>query len=225
MQPSFRCDQRPAYSRPYGADPVPTPQSHSPIRREWRMVMHEGGFPIMPFPGPIPRPSGAEKVCGVDIRKGSFSETRRHGKRRGVTSPALRRLDRWVTGSSSCLGLGRLLRGRDGPDLLHHPQRVPVLPLLHDLALFDTMDGDPCDSHLIARGCDAHQFALVGTPRPPTADDLGPFGYIVLQRYAQIGKGGTYHGDELLHTLYATNVFVGFVHDDVVGVHLPEGII
>src|SRR5829696_8328788 len=43
MRPSFRCDQRPAYSRPYGADPVPTPQSHSPIRRDRRIGMHEGG--------------------------------------------------------------------------------------------------------------------------------------------------------------------------------------
>src|SRR5215212_9677007 len=149
-----------------------------------------------------------------------------HGKSRGQPAPALRPLDRWATGSSSSsLGLGRLLRGRDGTDLLHHPQGVPVLPLLHDLALFDTMDSDPCDSHRIARGCDAHQFALVGTLGPPTADDLIPFGYIVLNRYAQIGKGGTYHGDELLYTLYATNVFVGLVHNDVVSVHLLEGII
>src|SRR5215207_771696 len=123
------------------------------------------------------------------------------------------------------LGLGLLLRGRDGSDLLHQAQSIPVLPLLHDLAGFNTMDSDPSDSHLIARGSDAHQFALVRTLCPPTADNLVPFGYIVLERYVQIGEGGTYHGDELRQTLDATNIFVGFVHNDGVSVHLLEGIL
>src|SRR5215216_4252874 len=108
---------------------------------------------------------------------------------------ALLPLDRWVTGSS--LGLG-FLWGGNGAYLLHQAQGVPVLPLLDDLALFDTMDSDPSDCHLIASGGYAHQFALVGTLCPPTANNLVPFGYILLERYAQVGNGGTYHGDELL---------------------------
>src|SRR5215211_7135803 len=122
------------------------------------------------------------------------------------------------------LGLGLLLRGRDGTDLLHQTQGIPVLPLLHDLALFDAMDSDPSDSHLIARGSNAHQFALVRTLCPPTANNLLPLSYIVLQRYAQVGEGGTYHGDELLQTLDTPNIFVGFVHNDGVSVHFLEGL-
>src|SRR5215218_3304620 len=95
------------------------------------------------------------------------------------------------------LGLGLLLRGRDGTDLLHQAQGVPVLPLLDDLALFDAMDSDPSDGHLIASGGYAHQFASVGALCPPTANNLVPFGYVLLERYAQVGDGGTYHGDEL----------------------------
>src|SRR5215210_9227474 len=123
------------------------------------------------------------------------------------------------------LGLGLLLRGRDGTDLLHQAQGIPVLPLLDDLALFDAMDSYPSDGHLIARGSDAHQFALVGTLCPPTANNLLPLSYIVLQRYAQVGEGGTDHGDELPQTLDAPNIFVGFVHNDVMSVHFLEGII
>jgi hypothetical protein len=52
-------------------------------------------------------------------------------------------LDRWVTGSSS-LGLG-FLWGGNGAYLLHQAQGVPVLPLLDDLALFDTMNSDPTE--------------------------------------------------------------------------------
>src|SRR5215210_3794335 len=122
------------------------------------------------------------------------------------------------------LGLGLLLRGRDGTDLLHQAQRIPVLPLLDDLAVFDAMDSDPSDSHFIACGSDAHQFALVRTLCPPTANNLLPLSYVVLQRYAQVGEGGTYRGDELSQTLDATNIFVGFVHNDGVGVHLLEGL-
>src|ERR687890_2538782 len=122
------------------------------------------------------------------------------------------------------LGLGLLLRGRDGTDLLHQAQGIPVLPLLDDLAVFDAMDSEPSNGHLIARGSDAHQFALVGTLCPPTANNLVSLSYIVLQRYAQIGEGRTYHGDKLLQTLDAPNIFGGFVHNDVVSVHLLEGI-
>src|SRR5919199_1370100 len=87
------------------------------------------------------------------------------------------------------------------------------------------MDSNPPDGHPIACGSDAHQFALVGTLRHPAANNLVPFGYIVLERYAQVGNGGTYHGDELLQTLDADDVFVGFVQNDVVSVHLLEGIL
>src|SRR5215210_798090 len=117
------------------------------------------------------------------------------------------------------LGLGLLLRGRDGTDLLHQAQGIPVLPLLHDLALFDAMDSEPSNGHLIARGSDAHQFALVRSLCPPTANNLLPLSYIVLERYAQVGDGGTYRGDELSQTLDTPNIFVGFVHNDVVSVH------
>src|SRR5215217_3762099 len=86
------------------------------------------------------------------------------------------------------------------------------------------MYSDPSDGHLIARGSDAHQFALVRTLCPPTANNLLPLSYIVLQRYAQVGEGGTYHGDKLLQTLDATNIFVGFVHNEAVSVHLLEGL-
>src|SRR5215204_4113234 len=138
---------------------------------------------------------------------------------------ALRPLDRWVTGSSSSsLGLG-FLWGGNGAYLLHQAQGVPVLPLLDDLALFDTMDSDPSDYHPIAHGSYAHQFASVGALCPPPANNLVPFGYILLERYAQVGDGGTYHGDELLQALDATNIFVGFVQNDVVSVHLCEGIL
>src|SRR5215217_2378571 len=131
---------------------------------------------------------------------------------------------------SGCVALGgpgllRLLWGGNGTDLLHQAQGIPVLPLLHDLALFDAMDSDPSDSHLIARRSDTHQFALVRTLCPPTANNLLPLSYILLQRYAQVGEGGTDHGDELPQTLYATNIFVGFVHNDGVSVHFLEGII
>src|SRR5215211_4692018 len=136
---------------------------------------------------------------------------------------ALRPLDRWVTGPSS-LGLG-FLWGGTGAFLIQQGTSVPVVPLLDDLALFDTMDSDPSDYHLIARGRYAHQFALVGTLCPPTANNLLPFGYIVRERYAQVGDGATYHGDELLQALDATNIFVGFVQNDVVSVHLCEGIL
>src|SRR5215204_1258801 len=122
------------------------------------------------------------------------------------------------------LGLGLLLWGRDGTDLLHQAQSIPVLPLLDDLAVFDAMDSYPSDSHLIARGSNTHQFALVRTLCPPTANNLLPLSYIVLQRYAQVGNSRTDHGDELLQTLDATNVFVGFVHNDGVSVHLLEGL-
>ena len=120
---------------------------------------------------------------------------------------------------ASSLGLG-FLWGGNGAYLLHQAQGVPVLPLLDDLALFDTMDSDPSNCHLIARGSYAHQFALVGTLSPPSANDLVPFGYILLKRYAQVGYGGTYHADELLQALDATNIFVGFVQNDVLSVHL-----
>src|SRR5829696_2741910 len=123
------------------------------------------------------------------------------------------------------LGLGLLLRGRDGTDLLHQAQGIPVLPLLHDLAVFDAMDSYPSDGHLIARGSDTHQFALVRTLRPPTANNLLPLSYILLQRYAQVGHGGTYHGDKLSQTLDTTNIFVRFVHNDVMSVHFLEGIL
>src|SRR5215216_1333096 len=108
---------------------------------------------------------------------------------------ALLPLDRWVTGSS--LGFG-FLWGGNGAYLLHQAQGVPVLPLLDDLALFDTMDSDPSDHHLIASGGYAHQLALVGALCAPSANDFVRFGYIVLKCYAQLGDGGTYHGDELL---------------------------
>src|SRR5215208_6151538 len=137
---------------------------------------------------------------------------------------ALRPLDRWwVTGPSS-LGLG-FLWGGNGAYLLHQAQSVPVLPLLDDLALFNTMNSDPSDHHLIASGGYAHQFALVGALCPPPANDLVSFGYIVLERYVQVGYGGTYHADELLQALDATNIFVGFVHNDVLSVYLCEGIL
>src|SRR5215212_7278038 len=122
------------------------------------------------------------------------------------------------------LGLGLLLRGRDGTDLLHQTQGIPVLPLLDDLALFDAMDSDPSDNHLIARGSNAHQFALVRTLRPPTANNLLPLSYILLERYSQVGDGGAYGRDELSQTLDTTNIFARFVHNDVVSVHLFEGI-
>src|SRR5829696_5986118 len=136
---------------------------------------------------------------------------------------ALEPLNRWGTGSSS-LGLG-LLWGGNGAYLLHQAQGVPVLPLLDDLALFDTMDSDPSDHQLIASGGSAHQFALVGALCPPSANDLVPFGYIVLKRYAQVGYGGTYHGDKLLQTLDAMNIFVGLVQNDVACVYLCESIL
>src|SRR5918998_4798548 len=87
------------------------------------------------------------------------------------------------------------------------------------------MDGDPREGHPIARGSDAHQFALVGTLRRPTANNLLPFSYRVLERYAQVGEGGTDHGEELLQTLDADDIFVGFVQDYVLRVHLLEGIL
>ena len=73
------------------------------------------------------------------------------------------------------LGLG-LLRGENGAYLLHQAQSVPVLPLLDYLAPFNTMDSYPSDSHLIVRGSDPHQFALVGSPSRPTASNLVPSG-------------------------------------------------
>src|SRR5918998_3246497 len=77
--------------------------------------------------------------------------------------------------SARKLALGLLLRGRDGSNLLHHAQSIPVRPLLDDLVLFDAVDSDPCGGYLIARGSGPHQFALVGTLRYPASDNLVPF--------------------------------------------------
>ena len=108
---------------------------------------------------------------------------------------------------------------------MHHAQGVPVRPLLNDLGVFDAMDSDSCEGYLIARGSDAHQFALVGTLTYPSGNNLVPFSHIVLDSYAQVGDGGTYHGDELRQTLDAYDIFVGFVQDEVMRVHLCKRIL
>src|SRR5215213_4111594 len=86
------------------------------------------------------------------------------------------------------------------------------------------MDSDPRDRYLIARGSDAHQLALMGSLPHPPGNSLVPFSHTVLERYAQVGKGGTLHRDELCQTFDADDIFVGFVEDEVVRVHLCEGI-
>src|SRR5215218_6776139 len=70
---------------PYGVDPVPTPQSHSPTRREWRIDMREGGCLLTKILGnpSLPRRVFADlrnRPCVAPDDRVGVSEARR-GKR------------------------------------------------------------------------------------------------------------------------------------------------
>ena len=62
------------------------------------------------------------------------------------------------------------LRGRDDPKLLQHPQRIPDLPALHDLAIGDPLQPDTRHEDLATRGRDAQQITILRSGAMPTRD-------------------------------------------------------
>src|SRR5712691_11890218 len=81
-------------------------------------------------------------------------------------------------------GLARL-RGRpsrNGADLLEHPERVPVRPLLDDLAALEAGQRLARDHNVPARRRNPHDLASVPTPALPAARDEVAFTDLLADR-------------------------------------------
>ena len=126
--------------------------------------------------------------------------------------------------------MGRSLRGSkisgllwlgDSSDLLHQAEGVIVDPLFLDFAPGGKpVDEDAGYGHPIAARRVAHELALVGAASRPANDHPIPFGYQVLDRNPEIGKGGTVEGHELLERVHSTHLSLNggrTVADDVGG--------
>ena len=85
--------------------------------------------------------------------------------------------------------LSGLTHRGDHPKLLQHPQAVIVDPAFHQLAIDKPVAGHPCHRELLARWCDAEQFALVRATRRLAKRDRVALANDVLNREMEIGKG------------------------------------
>ena len=85
------------------------------------------------------------------------------------------------------MGFGSELR--DGAELLHETQSVPVDVAFRQLAVQEASDGHTGDGELLSGGGNPVEIALVGTVTGPTGHDGIAFGNEVLDRQAQVGEG------------------------------------
>src|SRR5262245_58425217 len=80
----------------------------------------------------------------------------------------------YISVSSLAAQLAGLTRRGDDAELLHHPQGVPLDPLLDDPATGDPVDVDCRHFCRPAGRGNAHELAPMGTPRCPAAHHLVP---------------------------------------------------
>src|SRR6266581_6170902 len=97
-------------------------------------------------------------------------------------------------------GRRRGLRRRDA-ELLHQGGHVPLAPMLDALSLVEPGDIDAGDGHLLPRGGDAHEVALVCPGHRGPHDDLVAFGNDVLDRRLAVRERGTEQREPLLLAL------------------------
>ena len=80
--------------------------------------------------------------------------------------------------------------------LPHDAELVVGVQALHHLSLRgEAEDADPIDLHLLARGCDAPELALVGTAHPPTGHHFVPSAIWSSNGGMEVAEGGA----ELAH--------------------------
>src|SRR5437764_9977492 len=78
---------------------------------------------------------------------------------------------------------------RNHAELLQQTQVVTVAPQFDALAIGEAGDGDPCCHHLFARGCNAHEVALLGATKRVASYDSVSFSDDVLNSEMGIGEG------------------------------------
>src|SRR5215208_596922 len=97
---------------------------------------------------------------------------------------------RYLLGRYPSLVVRGATRPRDSTHLPQHAQLVEVVPAFHYLAFIrEAEDAYPGHSNRFAGGSDAPELALMGTASPPAGHHHVPFGYLVLDRGAKVGKG------------------------------------
>jgi hypothetical protein len=106
--------------------------------------------------------------------------------------------------------------------LLHHAQIIVPLPLLGYLVSFDAVDGYALEFYLLLSRGYPHQFTLVSAAYSPAGDDLVTLSYLILDGDVEVGEGPEERGDKLLGFLGALDVLIGFMPDEISGIHLVD---
>src|SRR5215211_5369430 len=103
------------------------------------------------------------------------------------------------------LGLG-LLRGGDGPYLLHHAQGIIVVPGFLYLAINDALYAGPRIRHSSPCRSDAHNLALVSATRYPAGHHHIPFGYLILDAVSIIRESVAIHASQFFGAFRAAYI-------------------
>src|SRR5688572_13846999 len=99
---------------------------------------------------------------------------------------------------------------RRGGELLHHPQRVELVPGFDDLAVLPAGPDDAGQVDGAVRGGDAEAFAGVGRVGADADDGGVALGDDVLDRDANVGEGGDEAFEEGDEALAAFDRALGF---------------
>src|SRR5882672_2317624 len=82
-----------------------------------------------------------------------------------------------------------LLQGRNGAELLHHPQSVPIAVGIHDFSASDMVDGDSAYGYSFVCRWNSHVTAFVRARKGPAGNHFVLLGNDVLDGPAQIRVG------------------------------------
>src|SRR5256886_10015631 len=103
-------------------------------------------------------------------------------------------------------GFGAGSQRGDYAQLLKHAKHVVACPGLDHLAVLITVDVDPGHGRVLVRWRDAHQLALVGASCGPAGHDLVVLRDLVVDRDAYVGKRASVDLNELLQTVWPSEL-------------------
>src|SRR6266851_3048807 len=119
---------------------------------------------------------------------------------------------------------GKVLAGlswrRNHAKLLQQTRVVIVAPEFDALAIGEAGDGDSCRHHLFARGCNAHEVALLGATKRVASYDAVSFSDDVLNSETGIGEGAEVEREELFEGFEPLHRRGGIVRHQVRSIHL-----
>src|SRR6185437_13476066 len=110
-----------------------------------------------------------------------------------------------------------------GADLLHHLERIPVLPCCDKLAILDAHNGDAGNLKLSSRGLDSHPRSCVPLRRRPARADRVALAHHAVHRNRDSREGRADLVEERFKTIDALDLTVTIAHHKPGTQHFRDG--